>query len=395
MGKDSRKGPQLILAALITTAVVGGAAATGSYIWASQNAYAAKVNGEVIATTEYLSIVERAKKQYAGQMGMDFNSEQGRTMLETLQKNIMNSLVDMTLMKQKAKEMNLTVTPDEYSARHKEFLRSRYQGNEQALEEDLKKNRITKAEFEKQFRDQILLQKLYQKVIAELKITDKDISDFYAKNKEKFTVPEQINAKHILIKADEGNAAEVKKAKATIDGLLAQVKGGANFEELAKKHSQDDGSKPSGGDLGSFGKGQMVPEFEAAAWNLKPGEVTPAPVKSKFGWHIIKRGPTTPGGTKQLAEVKDMIKGQIQQEKERTTFEAWLKKTKDASEIKVNDEMTKAPPVQPGASGSPAAGAPGAPGQPGQPAQPGQPGQAAPPAEPAAPAQPQGDGHGH
>ncbi len=385
MGKDSRKGPQLMLAALITTAVVGGAAATGSYIWASQNAYAAKVNGEVIPTTEYLSIVERAKKQYAGQMGMDFNSEQGRTMLESLQKNIMNSLVDMTLMKQKAKEMNLSVTPDEYEARHKEFLRSRYQGNAQALEEDLKKNRITKAEFEKQFRDQILLQKLYQKVITDIKISDKDLEEFYNKNKDKFVVPEQINAKHILIKADEGNAAEVKKARATIDGLLAQVKGGANFEELAKKHSQDDGSKPSGGDLGNFTKGQMVPQFEEAAWKLKPGEVTPTPIQTKFGWHIIKRGPTTPGGTRKLEEVKDMIKAQIQQDKERTTFEAWLKKAKDGSQINVNEEMTKAPPAT--AAASPPAGAPGSEAQPGQPAQPGA------PAQP--PSQPQDDGHGH
>jgi foldase protein PrsA len=348
VAKDSRKSPQLVISAIVATALIGSLAAAGSYMWANQNAYAAKVNGEV---------VERAKKQYAGQMGMDFNSDQGRGMLEGLKKNIMDSLVDMTLMKQKAREMNLSVSEDEYSSRYKEFLKSRYQGNEQSLEEDLKKNRITKVEFEKQFRDQILLQELYQKIIADIKITDKDIEDFYAKNKDKFASPEKISAKHILIKAEEGKAADVKKAKAKADDILKQVQGGASFEELAKKHSEDEGSKVKDGELGEFGKGQMVPQFEEAAWKLKEGEVTAAPIQTRFGWHIIKRGKTSPAQQKKLDEVKPMIKSQLSQSKEKEAFEAWLKKSKDGSKIDVNQEMLKVPVVA-AASGSP--GAPGA-----------------------------------
>lgn len=343
MAKDSRKSPQLVISAIVATALIGSLAAAGSYMWANQNAYAAKVNGEVVSSTEYLNIVERAKKQYAGQMGMDFNSEQGRSMLEGLKKNIMDSLVDMTLMKQKAHEMNLSVSEDEYTSRYKEFLKSRYQGNEQSLEEDLKKNRITKVEFEKQFKDQILLQELYQKIIADIKINDKDIEEFYTKNKDKFSVPEKISAKHILIKAEEGKAEDVKKAKAKAEDLLKQIQGGANFEELAKKHSQDEGSKINGGELGDFGKGQMVPQFEEAAWKLKEGEVTSAPIQTRFGWHIIKRGKTSPAQQKKLDEVKPMIKSQLSQSKEKEAFEAWLKKNKDSAKIDVNQEIIKVP----------------------------------------------------
>lgn len=356
MGKDARKGPPLVLAAIITTAIVGSAAIGGTFLWAKQTAYAAKVNGEVISTTEYDSIVERAKKQYAGQIGMDFNSAQGRQMLEALKKNIMNSLVDMTVMKQKAKEMNLSVTPEEYDARYKEFLRSRYNGTESALDEDLKKNRITKAEFEKQFRDQILLQKLYQKIVSDIKISDADLKGFYDKNKEKFQVPEQIAAKHILIKADKSKPADVAKAKAKAEDLIRQLKAGANFEDLAKKNSEDDGSKPSGGDLGNFSKGRMVPEFEQAAWALKPGEFSQTPVQTNFGFHIIKRGPTTPGQTRKFEDVKEMIKGQLKQEKERTTFENWLKEAKANAKIDINEEIQKAPPAA-AASGEPSAAA--------------------------------------
>lgn len=307
-----------------------------------QLGYAAKVNGEEVSTADYINIVERAKKQYAGQMGMDFNSEQGRTMLETLQKNIMNSLVDMTIMKQQAKEMGLNVTPSEFSTRYQEFLTSRYQGNKAALQEDLVQNQIAEAEFDSQFRDQILLQKLYQQVISDIEITDQEILDNYNQNKEKYTVSEQISAKHILIKADESDPAAVKKARAAIDALLTQIKKGASFEDIAQKHSQDEGSGPDGGDLGNFTKGQMVPQFEAAAWKLKPGEITHIPVQTRFGWHLIKRGPTTPGGTKKLAEVKALIKAELLQEKERETFEVWLKQAKNSSEIIINEALLSA-----------------------------------------------------
>ncbi|MGV3525661.1 MAG: peptidylprolyl isomerase [Candidatus Sericytochromatia bacterium] len=360
MEKAPRKKPQLVVAALVTTVLVAGAAATGSYFWANQNAYAAKVNGEVISSTEYISIVERAKKQYAGQIGMDFNSAEGRSMLENLKKNIMDSMVDMALMKQKAREMNLSVSEDEYAAKFKEFVQSRYQGNEKTFEEDLERNKITRPEFETQFRDQILLQQLYQKVIADIKIEESDLRAFYDKNTDKFGTPEQINAKHILIKADEANKADVQKAKVKADDVLRQLKAGAKFEDMVKKYSDDTGSKAGGGDLGSFKKGMMVPAFEAAAWPMKPGEISAAPVQSNFGWHIIQRGATEPAQTKKYEEVKEMIRGQIKQEKEREVFEKWLKEAKDGAKITINEEMMKVP-VAPAAASSGASGAPGAP----------------------------------
>lgn len=148
MAKNGQKSPQLVVAAIITTVIVGGIAATGSYFWANNNAYAAKVNGETISTKEYVEFVDRAKKQYAGQIGADFNSEAGQSMLKELKKNIMDSLVDMSIMKQAAKEMNLTVAPEEKETKFKELIKSRYQGNEEAFQEALEKNKVSRAEFD-------------------------------------------------------------------------------------------------------------------------------------------------------------------------------------------------------------------------------------------------------
>lgn len=346
MANPTQPSAKLALAAFITTVLVGATAATGTYIWSSNNAYAAKVNGEVISSGEYLSIVERAKKQYAGQIGMDFNSESGRSMLINLKENVMNSLVDMALMKQKAQEFGLSVTADEKESRFNEFLRSRYQGNESALEEALKENRVTRAEFDKQFEDQILLQKLYQKVIADVKVSESDIEAFYQENIERFSVPEQIAAQHILLKADPDNQAEVESVRKKAEGLIAQLKAGAAFDTLAKTHSEDEGSKASGGDLGSFNKGQMVLAFEEAAWKLQPGEITQTPVKTNFGWHIIKRGPTTPGSVRPLSEVRGALEEQIKQNKQQEAFEAWLKESKEAANVKINEKIMAVPELK-------------------------------------------------
>lgn len=338
MAKNGQKSPQLVVAAIVTTVIVGGAAAAGSYFWANSNAYAAKVNGTTISTKEYIEFVDRAKKQYAGQIGADFNSEAGQTMLKTLKENIMNSLVDMSVMKQAAQEKGLTVDAEEKETKFQELLKSRYQGNEEAFKEALEQNKVSRAEFDEQFADQLLLQKLFNDIVKDIKVTDEDVKKFYNENMDRFKVPEQLNAQHILIKADPENKAELAKAKAEAEKLVAQIKGGADFGELAKKHSQDEGSKERNGDLGQFTRGQMVLPFEEALLKLKKGEVS-APVETRFGWHIIKRGDTTPAETRKLEDVKPLIEGNLQQTKQQEVFEKWLEEAKKKANIQINEKL--------------------------------------------------------
>lgn len=338
MAKNGQKSPQLVVAAIVTTVIVGGAAAAGSYFWANSNAYAAKVNGTTISTKEYIEFVDRAKKQYAGQIGADFNSEAGQTMLKTLKENIMNSLVDMSVMKQAAQEKGLTVDAEEKETKFQELLKSRYQGNEEAFKEALEQNKVSRAEFDEQFADQLLLQKLFNDIVKDIKVTDEDVKKFYDENMDRFKVPEQLNAQHILIKADPENKAELAKAKAEAEKLVAQIKGGADFGELAKKHSQDEGSKERNGDLGQFTRGQMVLPFEEALLKLKKGEVS-APVETRFGWHIIKRGDTTPAETRKLEDVKPLIEGNLQQTKQQEVFEKWLEEAKKKANIQINEKL--------------------------------------------------------
>jgi peptidyl-prolyl cis-trans isomerase D len=138
-------------------------------------------------------------------------------------------------------------------------------------------------------------------------VTGQQIERYYNDNIQQFSTPEQVHAEHILLKTDGKDDAAVKKQA---ESILAQAKGGADFEALAKKYSEDDGSKAKGGDLGYFGHGQMVKEFDDAAFAMKPGEISDL-VKTQFGYHIIKVLDKKAATTKPLAEVRTQIEDQL------------------------------------------------------------------------------------
>lgn len=376
MTEQRKKGTQVGVIAIVVTLIIGSAAAAGSFIWAGQTAFAAKVNGEVISAEEFTTYVERAKKQYAGQIGMNFNSAAGQTMLVNLKKNIMNSLVEMSLMRQEAAGMGLKVEENEFKSKFEELLKARYKGDRKAFDEDLTRNKYTFEEFEKQFKQQILLSKLYQKIIEKVTVAEPDLKKYYDEHIDMYKEPEKIKAQHILIKAEEGKKDQEEKARKKAESLIAQLKGGADFSKLAKENSDDSSNKDNGGDLGAFAKGMMVTEFEEASWKLKEGEITQAPVKTRFGYHIIKRGASLPAMTKGFAEVKESIRAQLERERKQKAFEDWLKQAKDKAKIEINDQMTAAPPAPSAGETKPGEKPANTPA--GQPAQP-----------------PSGDGHGH
>ena len=134
-----------------------------------------------------------------------------------------------------------------------------------------------------------------------------DIERSYNDGLSQYQTPEQIRASHILLKTEGKDDAAVK---ARAEGLLKQAKSGADFAELAKKNSEDEGTAPNGGDLDFFGKGRMVPEFDAAAFALKPGETSDL-VKTQYGYHIIKVVDKKEGTTKSLADVRQQINDQL------------------------------------------------------------------------------------
>jgi peptidyl-prolyl cis-trans isomerase D len=137
-----------------------------------------------------------------------------------------------------------------------------------------------------------------------------DIQRHYNDNIAQFQTPEQVHATHILLKTEGKDEAVVKKRA---EALLAQVKSGADFADLAKRESEDEGSKENGGDLGFFGKGRMVPEFETSAFAMQPGQTSDL-VRSQFGFHIIRVLEKKAASTRTLDEVRPQIQEQLAQQ---------------------------------------------------------------------------------
>lgn len=154
-----------------------------------------------------------------------------------------------------------------------------------------------------------------------MKISDAEIKKYYNSHKDEFMEKESVKAQHILVKVDKDGdkaawAAAEKKA-AMIRGKA--VKGG-DFSALAKEYSDDPGSKGNGGDLGFFTRGRMVPEFEKAAFSLKKGEIS-QPVKTAFGYHIIKVEDKKQAHQKTLAEVREEIRQKLLKAKQRKAMD--------------------------------------------------------------------------
>jgi len=144
-----------------------------------------------------------------------------------------------------------------------------------------------------------------------LPVEQAELRAYYDEHASEFTTGEQAHARHILFRlppsADADQRAEIK-LKA--DGVLRIAQAGGDFAELAKKYSEDPGSKDNGGDLGWFARGEMVPEFEAAVFNAKPGELL-GPVESQYGLHIIKVEGFTPERQQPFEEVEEQVKFRV------------------------------------------------------------------------------------
>ncbi len=152
-----------------------------------------------------------------------------------------------------------------------------------------------------------------------IEIGDDEVERFYNENSEQFTRDEQVRARHILLQVNEERTAEA--AERELAAVRQRIEGGADFAAVAAEVSEDPGSKAAGGDLGFFGRGQMVPAFEEAAFTAEIGALV-GPVKTSFGAHLIEVLERRPGGLEPLADARERIRGQLRIERARTVAES-------------------------------------------------------------------------
>ena len=277
----------------------------------------AAVNGKAIKYEEWEKEYKQRVEQYKSMFFKD--GEIPELYLKDIRKSTLQNIINQQLLLEYAKKSGLSSSEAEDKERIKSIFSPGGRFNANAMKYWLKEKRMTEEQLlveihrfntltkiqqivndsakvgDSEITEEYLFKNEQRKVryfkldpanfSKTVKVTPEEISGYYKTRKQEFSLPEQFRIQFTML---DFNRAFDKTAKDKALELIKKLAGGADFAALAKENSEDPGSKDNGGDLSFFKKGMMVPEFEKAAFALKTGEYTKEPVRTQFGYHIIK-----------------------------------------------------------------------------------------------------------
>jgi parvulin-like peptidyl-prolyl isomerase len=290
----------------------------------------AVVDGKEVARSDYNALLDQAEKSYKNQK-REF-PKAGSQEYQTLKNQAVQFLVQRVQFEQEAEALDVEITEKQVDARLEQIQKQYFGGDKKKFDKQLKDQGLTEAQVRKDIRSQIVSEKIFEEVTRKVSVTDKEVEDYYNKNKAQYSQPESREVRHILV-----------KTRAQADDLYDQLKGGADFAALAKKFSEDTGSKANGGKL-TISKGQTVAPFDQTAFLLKKNDIS-KPVKTEFGFHIIQPiGDVKEAKVTPLKDVKDSIRQQLTQTKKNETMTKWVEDLKKDYEDKVSYAVGFTPP---------------------------------------------------
>ncbi|MDD5706653.1 MAG: peptidylprolyl isomerase [Kiritimatiellae bacterium] len=287
------------------------------------------VNGTVLTRKEANAMTERMMRSQG------VPAEQVGTMMQQMGARMQERMVDQfivsTLLKAESAKRNIKITDADVESTLSNLTKRLPPGTE--LNAALQQMGVTIEQVRKDIRDNESIRKLYDTETAKIApATDAAVADYYAANGDRFKKDEEVQARHILIGCKEEEPADKQTAaKTKAEGLRKQLTEGADFATLAAANS-DCPSKDSGGDLGSFGRGRMVPAFEEAAFALATNAISDV-VKTPFGYHIIQVTGRTAAGVQPLEEVRDKLREQLTSESRNAAFEKFIEGLRAGAKI--------------------------------------------------------------
>lgn len=283
-----------------------------------QTYYIAEVNKSGITSNQLQSAFLKAISGYDDAV----LSSLDQSAIVSFKKNILDQLIDTELLYQQAQKEKIKISNDEINLEI-DKIKNNFSSPEE-FDEALKVNNITPAQLKENIKRQLMINFILEEARKQVSISDEELLEYYNENKESFLEPEQVHARHILVETEE-----------EANNLLLQLKEGlTDFAELAKEKSVGP-SAPSGGDLGFFAKGQMVKEFEDAAFSLEPGEISEV-VQSQFGYHIIKCEEKKEEYSPTFEEAKERISDTLKDQRETEALSALTSKLREEAVIVFN-----------------------------------------------------------
>lgn len=284
----------------------------------------ATVNGQAITQSEYDKYYNLIRNNYQQQRGSDLDETADKDLIDTIKSSTFDDLVMQKLLRQEAQKQSISVSDEEIENVLNPFMESKNSQEENGYQKFLDSMQVSDKDIRNQVEISLLYDKLLDKVITDVVVTDEDTQKYYKENEAMFKDPGGIQIYHILVDSEQ-----------LAKDIINRLKQGEDFAALAAKYSTDPGSKDEGGDVGLVNEStNFVPEFKAAALALKPGQLNPVPVKSEYGYHVIKAGDRVAPAQTSYAEVKDELKKQMEMDEKNSEFEAYLQNLKDGADIK-------------------------------------------------------------
>jgi parvulin-like peptidyl-prolyl isomerase len=328
--------PALLAVAAFGVAFAAGCGSSQKSVGAND---VAVVGDQTISKEQFDRLLDQARTSYKANK-QEF-PQPGTEQYTALRKQAMQFLVQRAEFDQKADELGIEITESDID-KQLATIKSQYFGKEgkcnaaceTKYRAQISKQGLTETQVREDVRASVVQNKLYNEVTDGVEVTDEEIDEYYKKNKQQYVQPESRDVRHILV-----------KKKALADQLYGQVSGGGDFAALAKKHSEDPGSKDSGGKL-TISKGRQVPEFDKTAFALSTREIS-QPVKTDYGWHIIQALTPIKKATKTpLSEVRAAIRQQLLQQKKQEEMRKWVDDTSSDFEEKTTYQVGYAPPAE-------------------------------------------------
>ena len=318
-----------------------------------------KVNDGVITLKEHDDLMSKqlAQSPFAKMSDADLAGNKDGFVYLMTEQGVVNQLIIQKLLDQEAEARGIKVSQKDIDQAIKDVMDK--MGGKDQLMNTLRNNGISTAEFKKDIKVQVKMQKLATEA-GNINVTDADCKNFYNKNQDKFRHADQVRASHILISANpyqiqqeitakSKTKMDEKELKAAVEKVMAEKQAEAEklakelqadnskFAQYAKKYSEDSQSAKQGGDLGFFAKDKMVPEFAEAAFKAKPNTVT-EPVKSQFGYHIIFVTDRRGAGVVPYEKAKSDIKDYLVQEKQIKALDELTTAAKKKAKIEFVDQ---------------------------------------------------------
>lgn len=257
-----------------------------------------------------------AYQQYLARMNLTIPEFESNVRKQILLMRLMNLTLEGELVTQEEvervyRQRNEKIKLD-YISLGVADLRNQVQVTPEELRQHFEQNRSLYRIPEK--RDAAILTLAASDVEKQIQVSDAELLRAYRSQQERFRVPERVRARHILLKTTGRSEQERKQLRAKAEELLKQLKAGANFAELAKKHSEDAGTAPNGGDIGWIARGQTVPNFERVAFSLKPGEISSV-IETEYGYHIVQVLEKEQARLRPFEEVKAELAAEVRKQR--------------------------------------------------------------------------------